>query len=400
MTLSRGISVGAALVLAGYGLVSAAPSEAAATAARAGLIQSWGTTTTDLSGGGYPDERHTPGALALPGGVRATAIAAGNVNFVAIGADHHLYAWGLNQQGEVGDGTTKERPKPVSVKLPAGVQPVRIAAGSAETLMVGSDDRLYAWGDNSTGGLGTGKSTAVITTPTPVRLPAGVRAVAMSANGHTLVIGSDHRLYAWGDNGAGELGDGTTKVRTLPKVITLAKGVSPVQVAAGGSHSLAIGSDHRLYAWGDNGAGALGTGDTKQRHVPTRVKFPSGVSPIRIVGLFSSSLAIGSDHQLYGWGYGAFGTLGDGNVKDHQRLTPHRAALPKGVQLTAIAGRIDWGLAIGSDGKLYSWGPNSNGQLGDGTTKPRGTPTAVPLSGKAHAFALAAGFYRALVLTS
>jgi alpha-tubulin suppressor-like RCC1 family protein len=400
MAPSRRISFGAALVLAACGLVSAAPSVAGTTAARAGLIQSWGTTTTDLSGGGYPDERHTPGAVALPGGVRATAAAAGSTNFVAIGSDHHLYGWGLNQHGEVGDGTTKERPKPVRVKLPAGVKPVSVAAGGAETLMAGSDGRLYAWGDNSTGGLGTGKSKAAITTPTPVHLPAGVRAVAMSATDHTLVIGSDHRLYAWGANIAGQVGDGSTKDRTLPKVITLPKGVKPVQVAAGGYHSLAIGSDHHLYAWGDNSAGALGTGDKKSHRVPTLAKFPSGVTPTRIVGLYSSSLAIGSDHQLYGWGYGAFGTLGDGNSKVHNRLTPYRASLPRGVQVTAIAGRIDFELAVGSDGKLYSWGANSNGQLGDGTTKSRAIPTAVPLIGKAHAFAVAAGSYRSIVLTS
>ena len=59
-------------------------------------------------------------AVALPGGVRATAIAAGATSFVAIGSDHHLYAWGMNSNGEIGDGTTTERPKPVRVKLPAG----------------------------------------------------------------------------------------------------------------------------------------------------------------------------------------------------------------------------------------------------------------------------------------
>src|SRR5882757_2816155 len=122
MALSRGISFGAALVLAASGLLSASPSMAGTTAARAGLIQSWGTTTTDLSGSGYPNERHTPAAVALPGGVRATAIAAGATNFVAIGSDHYLYAWGMNSHGETGDGTTTERPKPVRVKLPAGVK--------------------------------------------------------------------------------------------------------------------------------------------------------------------------------------------------------------------------------------------------------------------------------------
>jgi alpha-tubulin suppressor-like RCC1 family protein len=76
------------------------------------------------------------------------------------------------------------------------------------------------------------------------------------------------------------------------------------------------------------------------------------------------------------------------------------SSLPAGVKLTAIAGRVDFGLAIGSDGKLYSWGDNSNGQLGDGTTKERGIPTAVPLIGKAHAFAITVGFYRAIALAS
>lgn len=375
----------------------AAPAVAASPAAvRTGLVQAWGTDQTDLSGRGYPSERHAPGAVALPAGVRARAVSTGQSHNVVIGSDRKLYAWGANGWGQLGDGTTRDRTKPVLVKLPKGVRPVKIAAGGRHTLMLGSDGKLYGWGPN--GEIGIGKRGGISTTPVPVKLPAGVRAVSMAAGSHDLVIGSDDKLYAWGFNLSGQVGDGTTTNRFLPKVITLATGVRPVKVAVSEVHSLAIGSDKKLYAWGDNLDGALGVGDTKERHRPAVGKFPAGVHPVQIGAMLGSSIAIGSDRKIYGWGYGYDGVLADGNLKVHRHLTPHAGTFPAGVRPVNLVAGMSHVLAIGSNGKLYSWGNNSNGQLGDGSVKSRATPVVVKVPAKYRVFGAAAGQYRSVAL--
>jgi alpha-tubulin suppressor-like RCC1 family protein len=106
----------------------------------------------------------------------------------------------------------------------------------------------YAWGDNSFGELGDGTTTQH-DSPEPVALATGVTATAVSAGTiFSLAIGSDGNLYAWGDNTAGELGDGTTTSHNSPEVITLAAGVKPTSVSAAGFDGMAIGSDGNLYA--------------------------------------------------------------------------------------------------------------------------------------------------------
>ncbi len=265
--------------------------------------------------------------------------------------------------------------------------------------MLGSDDRLWALGGNDAGQLGTAREGWRTVRLEPVALPPTARVAAMSAAAHNLVITTDRRLYAWGFNRYGQLGDGTRTWHTTPVEIRLAPGVHPMAVSAGSIHSLAIGSDRRLYAWGANHDGGLGTGDTRDRHRPTPIRLPAGVYPVQVAALLGSSLAIGSDGRLYGWGYGYDGVLGDGDVTAHQVQTPQPVRAPTGVRFTAVSGRLASAVALSADGLVYCWGNNSHGQLGDGTRMVRSAPTAVGLPGNRRLLAVTAGYYRVLVLT-
>ena len=150
---------------------------------------------------------------------------------------------------------------PVVVSLPSGVTPKAIAGGGGVGYAIGSDGILYAWGYNIYGQLGDG-STTNSDTPVPVALPSGVTAKAVTGGGgFAHAIGSDGKLYGWGlDNTANQVGDGSDTNQVSPVVITLAAGVTPTAVSDNLHTGYAIGSDGNIYAWGYGLAGELGDG--------------------------------------------------------------------------------------------------------------------------------------------
>ncbi len=220
-----------------------------------------------------------------------------------------LYAWGSNSYGELGDATTDDQVTPELSTLAPGVVPTAISAGVGFALAIGSDSNLYAWG---TGYLGDGSDTPE-NSPERITLAAGVGPTAISAGGDdfSLAIGSDGNLYAWGSDLEGQLGDGSASGDVQsPEGITLAPGVTPTAISAGYSSSLAIGSNGALYAWGSNGTGELGDGSTVDQDRPEAITLPTGVKPVGIAEGNGASYAIGSDGDLYAWGDNQFGQLG------------------------------------------------------------------------------------------
>jgi hypothetical protein len=180
----------------------------------------------------------------------------------AASPDGPVWAWGKNDFGQVGDGTNTNSNIPVLTSLPAGVTAKAIATGGFHSQAIGSDNRLYAWGNNQAGELGNGTNTDT-NRPVVVALPAGVTAKAIAAGGfHSLAIGSDNQLYAWGFNLYGQLGNGTNTDSNTPVLTLLPAGVIPKVIAAGNIHNLTIGNDNQLYAWGvtsmENWAWAMG----------------------------------------------------------------------------------------------------------------------------------------------
>ncbi len=178
---------------------------------------------------------------------------------------------------------------------------------------------------------------------------------------HTLGLKSDGTVWAWGNNGSGRLGDGTTTDRHTPVQVN---GLSGVTAIAGGWHyTIAMKSDGTVWAWGYNDYGQLGDGTTTERHTPVQVSGLSGV--VAIAGAQLHSLALKSDGTVWAWGENSAGQLGDGTTTS--RYTPVQVSGLSGV--VAIAGGTSYSLALKSDGTVWAWGYNGNGQLGNGTTR-------------------------------
>ncbi|MEI6343691.1 MAG: YDG domain-containing protein, partial [Verrucomicrobiota bacterium] len=320
---------------------------------------------------------------ARPSGVQWVRVAAGGAHGLALGTDGRAYAWGGNGSGQLGVGTTDPGSRAALVSrgaVPLGVLLTAISAGGQHSVALGSDGKLYAWGENEHGQLGDGTTTDR-TEPVEVlagAIPAGVQVTAVSAGWeHTVALGSDGRAYAWGRNGSGQLGDGSYFGSVEPVVVASGT-VTFSQVAAGRFHTLALGSDGLMRAWGGNGSGQLGDGSLEDRPTPDLVSpgaMPDGATVVAIASGWSHGLALTGAGRVYAWGANGSGQVGDGTVED--RLTPVEVTgFGEGASIGKIAANGLFSVASGSGGTLYGWGANDFGQLGDGTTVGRLQATA------------------------
>jgi alpha-tubulin suppressor-like RCC1 family protein len=355
-----------------------------AASATAGALYAWGDNSYgELGIGGTPPYATAPTAVVLPGGVQATSVSGGVHNTVlAVGSDGAVYAWGDNSWGQLGNGTVSGfSSTPVQASLPAGVTATSVAEGYWNSLALASDGSVYAWGHNVYAGLGDGRLVDS-SVPVKVSLPAGVTATAVSAGWYTnMALASDGSVYAWGEDVFGELGN-TVPVgsdQEVPVKVNLPAGVTATAISAGNSTLMAVGSDGNVYGWGRNNGGELGGGTTSPySDVPQKVGLPAGVTATA-VSMGMDGLAVGSDGNAYSWGsQDDHGQLGNGTI-NATALLPVRVSLPVGVSVTAVTKDNNHALALGSDGRLYAWGWNIAGELGNATTTDSDMPVQVSL---------------------
>ncbi len=373
---STGWRIGAALlVAASSAFVAIGVGAAPAGATPSPMIEAWGDNTYGQLGNGTTVGASTPGPASLPAGVTPVAVAAGGYHSLAIGSDGNLYAWGQNGYGQLGDGTTTERNTAVQVSLPGGVHATAIAAGLLYSLALGSNGKVYAWGDNSFAELGDG-SSANSSTPVAVSLPGTLTIKSIAAGQyHALALATSGALYAWGYNNDGQLGDGTKTTPATPVAVAMPSGAVSAGIAAGGYHSLAYTTTGAVYSWGYNAYGQLGDGGTALKKNPVSVTMPPGVTATRVAAGLYHSMVLGSDGNVYTFGYNGNGELGVNT--DVNSSTPVKSLMP--VSPTAISAGLYDSYALGSDGNLYAWGVNGFGQLGNGTQTASWKPIAVTL---------------------
>jgi alpha-tubulin suppressor-like RCC1 family protein len=328
-------------------------------------VWTWGDDTNGQLGNGTSTTTPQTVPLQVPGVGSIQASAGGLSHTLVLDTSGNVWAFGLNTNGQLGDGTTTQRTSPVQVLT--GV--IAIAAGDKHSLAIKTNGSVWAWGLNTNGQIGDG-TTVQKNSPTAVSLTGTYIAVA-GGGSHSLALKSDGSVYAWGLNGNGQLGDATTTQRPSPVPITV--GGSVAAVAAGTSHSVALLSDGTVKAWGLNSSGQVGDGTLVQKTSPT-----ASTGLVGIVGVAAGnnySLAIGPDGTVRAWGSNTAGQLGDGTTTN--RSTAVVSSAPSGI--VSVAGGAAHSLAVKSDGSVWAWGDNLKGQVGDGTQTQR--RTAVQVSG-------------------
>ena len=216
---------------------------------------------------------------------------------------------------------------------------------------------------------------------------------------HNLALKSDGTVWAWGDNSSGQLGNGTTDNSTSPVKVSFPGGVTVTAIAAGGYHSLALTSNGTIYAWGYNNTGQIGNGTLAPAVTsPVKVSFPGGVTVTAIAAGDYYSMALTSDGTIYAWGDNSNGQLGNGTTVD--KTSPVKVSSLSGV--TTIAAGTNHSLALKNDGTAWSWGNNNNGQLGNEQTGNSfsSIPVQVSFPGGVTVTAVAAGFKYSMALAN
>jgi len=265
----------------------------------------------------------------------------------------------------------------------SGVDVMVAGATGSHNIALKTDGTVLAWGFNLSGQLGDG-TTATKFTPVQVSgfgVNSGVVAVAAGGS-HSLALKADGTALSWGANTNGQLGNGGTGQRTTPGPVTSLNGITAI--AAGTSFSLALGFDGSVWAWGLNGSGQLGDGTLLQRTTPVPVSgLGAGSGVIAIAAGNTHAMAMKSDGTVWTWGSNTNGQLGD--ASQLQRTAPVQVVDISGVGFltgaTGIAAGGTHSFALKSNGAVWAWGLNTSGQLGDGTLSQRNIPVEVTTFG-------------------
>ena len=334
---------------------------------------------------------------------QAATMATGEGHSAVIRGDKSLWTWGNNDYGQTGQANV---PSPVAPAQIGAGQYLDIACGAHHTAAVDSNSNVWVWGHNGFGELGLAHTNPVLS-PTQLTFSTNLleKTVAVVAGDYsTYILKMSGQLFAFGRNNVGQLGLGTTSnFENAPMLMTFAQKIS--KVASGPDFALAISEEGTLWAWGSNGFGQLGLGDQNNRNAPVLIGTDSDWVEVTCGG--SHVLALKNNGDLYAWGNDRFGQTGLGSqsspvmlmsgVKFISAGREHSLLLKNGMEVwskgrsqvgqlgrglsnngdgmlgqvgsndwfTAVTGRYH-NLALKTDGQLYAWGQNAQGQSATG----------------------------------
>jgi alpha-tubulin suppressor-like RCC1 family protein len=319
------------------------------------------------------------------------AVDAGFEHTCALKSARTLWCWGRNDRGQVGDGSSTRRLRPVKITSTSrsSSSPSNWASVSSDTwnnCAIKFDGTLWCWGDNTYGQLGDG-TTTTRRNPTKIASTTTKWASVEVGQRHACAIKTDRTLWCWGYNRDGNLGNGDfTGARRL-KPTRITSETTWASVSAGANHTCATKTDSTLWCWGNERNGALGNGSDgfpspKIQFSP--VKVTSGSPPqsnwSKVSAGYQYNCATKTDATLWCWGSNSHGNLGDGTNTD--RLKPKQIAAGPVLfgtnrSWTSISVEYRHTCALKSNNSLSCWGFNGRGSVGDGTTTERRTPILI-----------------------
>ncbi len=417
----------------------------------------WGTNRYGQLGNNSTTNSSTAVAVTTSGvlsGLTVKAVASGDSHTCAVASNNNSYCWGLNSYGQLGNNSTTNSLVPVTVTTSGALSGLTIkfvTAGSHHNCTVASNDKIYCWGYNSYGQLGASSynnsSVAVSLNITgaminditsigttnlsrttdntiwrqytqatrfnSVKKTSQSQIVLQAVDGglfHTCAIASDNKAYCWGNNGNGQLGINSTTSKFVP-VAVISSGVLAGKtikaISPGFYHTCAIASDNKAYCWGSGYNGQLGDNTTDQDYVPVAVSTSGALSGLGITAIAAGgyhNCVIASNNKAYCWGADWSGQLGNNSTSNSSvPVAVTTSGVLSGLTIKAISNGESHTCAIASNDKVYCWGDNSYGQLGNNSTTDSSVPVAVTTSGVLSGLtikALSLGGYHTCVIAS
>jgi alpha-tubulin suppressor-like RCC1 family protein len=338
------------------------------------------TRSTPVQVAGYVAGTYSAGPKLLS--TSWSKVSVGPSHVLAIKSNNTLWAWGANDVGQLGDGTSISRSSPVQIGTSPTYAWYDIATGVNFSAALRDDRLLYVWGLNTSGQLG--QITDLANRSSPVQIGAGSWKAVSAGGTHVVAIDSANKLWTWGLNTSGQLGIQDYNSRSSPVQVGSS---SWTTISAGNTHTTAITSNSGLFTWGSNGAGQLG-----YNVVPLRYSWS------QIAGTAGTTIAIRTDGLLFAWGNNQFGLLGDGTTINKSSPVQIGTSTWSFVSIGAVNNASTTVFAIRSDKTLWAWGLNAVGQLGLGDAINRSSP--VQVSGGGSWIAVSASQSHAVALKS
>ena len=311
-----------------------------------------------------------------PGGIgRLTniqAIAGGERHNAALDKNGEVWTWGWNAFGQLGNGVTcantssPECMGTLPAKIPNFTSVKAIASRGYHTLALKTNGTVWAWGYNDGGRLGDGTTTDQHS-PVQINGLSSHGDVTQISGGGVVnaALMADHTLMAWGVNSEGAVGNGVfSDSQPAPVAVSQASGLTNViAVATGWDHVVALAADKTVWTWGLNGSGQLGDGTTTNSSLPVHVP---GLTNVKAVSAGDASTAVlKEDGTVWAWGINEGGELGDGKTYAYSKIPVQVVGLSN---ITTARAREWHNLAIKEDGTVWCWGSNGRGECGDGSS--------------------------------
>lgn len=349
-----------------------------------GTLWAWGSNGSGQIGDGTNTDRLSP--VKVNADNNWVFAVCGNEHSLAIKADGTLWGWGLNAHGQIGNGTVVNANKPVKVGNKSDY--LAAAGGNYHTVISRANGSLYTFGRNNHGQLGAIISNLSLA---PILIHKSVHWVYVHSADHTTALKSDGTLWGWGRNDKSQIGDGSTNQRLAP--VAVGNDTNWIGIAGSNLTSFGIKTKGTLWAWGANTYGNLGDSTNTTHSNPAQV----GKSNLWVAVAASETHTLGlkCDGTLWAWGRNNTGQLGDNSATD--QIGP--VQIGAGIHWKYIAAGLGHSMAISADGSVYTWGNNNQGQLGYASS---GGYTQLPkkVSGLNNCIGLAAGEQHSLVLTA
>lgn len=344
------------------------------------------------------------------------AIAAKDFHTIAIDEYGNVLSWGINsigQFGNEGDSDKNTSQKILSLRVNSVSSDSssissysvssssysntkfdgysndnnKISVGDDYTVIIDNNQNIWSWGGNINGQLGDGSEENRLV-PTKIRLDQNIKFKSIAASRfHTVALDNDGNVWNWGYGFYGQLGDGKDALSGInihsyvpKKVFFNNQNLKFQAIAAGDDHTVALDVDGNIWGWGRNNAGQLAD-DSFLNNKTSPIKLDLKDTKFKAIacGMYHT-IAIDIDGNIWSWGWNYSGQLGDGTflkTYPYGRSTPKKITLENDIKFQTIAGGTSHTLALDVEGNIWSWGSNSSGELGDGTTKESAIPKKI-----------------------
>jgi uncharacterized repeat protein (TIGR02543 family) len=309
-------------------------------------------------------------------------VALGAYQSIAVTENGRVFAWGYNHQGQLGDGSITTRRVPTNISdgfnLSEGDKVIQVSAANAHSSALTENGKVFFWGDNAFGQLGDASATDQLL-PVDItdvfNLSEGDKVIQISLGDYfSSALTSTGRVFTWGRNNQGQLGIGSDIDQLLPIDITdnlnLTEDDKVIQISLGSVHSSVLTQNGKVLTWGLNYYGQLGDNTTMFKLVPTDIsdRFPAGDKVIQLSMGASHSSARTESGKIYTWGRNLSGELGDDSTTSKSVPTDITGGFPAEDKVIQLSLQGVHSSALTESGKVFVWGDNQYGQVGDDST--------------------------------